>query len=68
MTALLELTDIRRQYLSGGEPVDVLKGVTLSINAGEMVATFQRSTVTSWRNCVASISVLSSSATTCCRT
>ncbi|TSJ58079.1 macrolide ABC transporter ATP-binding protein/permease MacB [Atlantibacter subterranea] len=38
MTALLELTDIRRQYLSGGEPVDVLKGVTLSINAGEMVA------------------------------
>ncbi|WP_284972535.1 macrolide ABC transporter ATP-binding protein/permease MacB [Atlantibacter hermannii] len=38
MTALLELTGIHRRYLSGGEPVDVLKGVTLSINAGEMVA------------------------------
>ncbi|ROS02827.1 macrolide transport system ATP-binding/permease protein [Raoultella ornithinolytica] len=38
MTALLELRDIRRSYLSGDESVDVLKGVTLSINAGEMVA------------------------------
>ncbi|MCF6688389.1 macrolide ABC transporter ATP-binding protein/permease MacB [Raoultella terrigena] len=38
MTALLELRDIRRSYLSGDGSVDVLKGVTLSINAGEMVA------------------------------
>lgn len=38
MTALLELSNIHRRYVSGGEPVDVLKGVTLSIYAGEMVA------------------------------
>ena len=38
MTALLELTDIRRSYLSGDGDVEVLKGVSLSINAGEMVA------------------------------
>ena len=38
MTALLELRDIRRSYLSGDGSVDVLKGVTLSIAAGEMVA------------------------------
>ncbi|SCC57644.1 macrolide ABC transporter ATP-binding protein/permease MacB [Kosakonia oryziphila] len=38
MTALLELTDIRRNYPSGDEQVEVLKGITLSINAGEMVA------------------------------
>ncbi|EPT6930830.1 macrolide ABC transporter ATP-binding protein/permease MacB [Cronobacter malonaticus] len=38
MTALLELRDIRRSYPSGEMDVEVLKGVTLTINAGEMVA------------------------------
>lgn len=38
MTALLELRDIRRSYPSGDGEVDVLKGITLSIAAGEMVA------------------------------
>lgn len=38
MTALLELRDIRRSYPSGDGDVDVLKGITLSIAAGEMVA------------------------------
>ena len=38
MTALLELRDIRRSYLSGDGSVEVLKGITLSIHAGEMVA------------------------------
>ena len=38
MTALLELSNIRRNYPSGEEQVEVLKGITLQINAGEMVA------------------------------
>ena len=38
MTALLELTDIRRSYLSGDGPVEVLKGISLRVEAGEMVA------------------------------
>ena len=38
MTALLELRDIRRSYPSGDGEIDVLKGITLSIAAGEMVA------------------------------
>lgn len=38
MTALLELKDIRRSYPSGDEQVEVLKGVSISIEAGEMVA------------------------------
>ncbi|KNC92819.1 macrolide ABC transporter ATP-binding protein/permease MacB [Trabulsiella odontotermitis] len=38
MTALLELNNIRRSYPSGDGSVDVLKGITLSIEAGEMVA------------------------------
>lgn len=38
MTALLELTDIRRSYPSGDGSVEVLKGISLQINAGEMVA------------------------------
>ena len=38
MTALLELKDIRRSYPSGDGQVDVLKGITLDIHAGEMVA------------------------------
>ena len=38
MTALLELRDIRRSYPSGDGNVEVLKGITLNIAAGEMVA------------------------------
>lgn len=38
MTALLELKNIRRSYPSGESEVEVLKGVSLSIYAGEMVA------------------------------
>ncbi|QIU88146.1 macrolide ABC transporter ATP-binding protein/permease MacB [Yokenella regensburgei] len=38
MTALLELKDIRRSYPSGEDSVEVLKGITLSIAAEEMVA------------------------------
>ena len=38
MTALLELTNIRRSYPSGDGSVEVLKGISLQINAGEMVA------------------------------
>lgn len=38
MTALLELNDIRRSYPSGDGPVEVLKGITLRVEAGEMVA------------------------------
>ncbi|MGL4723642.1 MAG: macrolide ABC transporter ATP-binding protein/permease MacB [Scandinavium sp.] len=38
MTALLDLSNIRRSYPSGDSSVEVLKGITLSINAGEMVA------------------------------
>ncbi|CAM4133910.1 macrolide ABC transporter ATP-binding protein/permease MacB [Serratia silvae] len=38
MTALLELSDIRRSYLSGDQTIDVLKNVSLRIDAGEMVA------------------------------
>ncbi|MDM2801549.1 macrolide ABC transporter ATP-binding protein/permease MacB [Citrobacter sp. Cpo109] len=38
MTALLELSHIRRSYPSGEDQVEVLKDVSLSIQAGEMVA------------------------------
>lgn len=38
MTALLELSNIRRSYPSGEGQVEVLKDVSLSIQAGEMVA------------------------------
>ncbi|KEY57748.1 macrolide ABC transporter ATP-binding protein/permease MacB [Serratia sp. DD3] len=38
MAVLLELSDIRRSYLSAGQSVDVLKGISLRIDAGEMVA------------------------------
>ncbi|WP_436873249.1 macrolide ABC transporter ATP-binding protein/permease MacB [Kosakonia sacchari] len=38
MTALLDLNNIRRSYPSGDGPVEVLKGITLRINGGEMVA------------------------------
>ena len=38
MTALLELRDIRRSYPSGDGNVEVLKGITLNVAAGEMVA------------------------------
>jgi macrolide transport system ATP-binding/permease protein len=38
MTALLELNNIRRSYPSGDGPVEVLKGISLRVEAGEMVA------------------------------
>lgn len=38
MTVLLELSNIGRRYPAGEQSVEVLKGITLSINAGEMVA------------------------------
>lgn len=38
MTALLQLKDIRRSYPSGDGQVDVLRGISLEIHAGEMVA------------------------------
>lgn len=38
MTPLLELRGIWRSYLSGDQTLDVLKNVSLRINAGEMVA------------------------------
>ena len=38
MTPLLELKDIRRSYPAGDEQVEVLKGISLEIYAGEMVA------------------------------
>ncbi|WP_024554080.1 macrolide ABC transporter ATP-binding protein/permease MacB [Franconibacter helveticus 513] len=38
MSALLELNGIRRSYPSAEEQVEVLKGISLSIEAGEMVA------------------------------
>lgn len=38
MTALLELIGIRRSYQSGDQSLEVLKNVSLRIDAGEMVA------------------------------
>ncbi|QMB02126.1 macrolide ABC transporter ATP-binding protein/permease MacB [Escherichia fergusonii] len=38
MTPLLELSNIRRSFPSGEDVVEVLKGINLTINAGEMVA------------------------------
>ncbi len=38
MTALLELTNISRRFPSGEGEVEVLKGISLTINPGEMVA------------------------------
>ncbi|ENB7844772.1 macrolide ABC transporter ATP-binding protein/permease MacB [Salmonella enterica subsp. enterica serovar Newport] len=38
MTALLELTNICRSYPSGDDRIEVLKGINLSIETGEMVA------------------------------
>ena len=35
---LLQLSDIRRSFDSGGEPLEVLKGINLNIYAGEMIA------------------------------
>lgn len=35
---LLQLSDIRRSFDSGGEPLEVLKGIDLTIHAGEMIA------------------------------
>ncbi len=36
--AALELSDVRRTFLQGGEKLEVLRGLTLSVAAGEMVA------------------------------
>ena len=79
MTPLLELKDIRRSYPAGDEQVEVLKGITLDIYAGEMVAIvwirppaapiaspvrmLPHWTPMRWRNCAASISALFSSVT-----
>lgn len=38
MTFLFELKDIRRSYFVGDEQVEVLKGISFDIYAGEMVA------------------------------
>jgi macrolide transport system ATP-binding/permease protein len=38
MTVLLDLSNIRRSYPSGDGQVEVLKGISLQIHAGEMVA------------------------------
>jgi putative ABC transport system ATP-binding protein len=35
---LIELTDITKEYILGGEPFYALKGVTLTVNQGEYVA------------------------------
>ena len=45
MTALLELKDIRRSYPSGDGPVEVLKGISLRVEAGEMALAIAYSTV-----------------------
>ena len=34
----LELADVRRTFLQGGEKLDVLRGMTLAVAPGEMVA------------------------------
>ena len=82
MTPLLELKDIRRSYPAGDEQVEVLKGISLDIYAGEMVAIVGASgsgkstllrcinkleEIMRWRNCAASISALFSSVTICFR-
>lgn len=38
MSALLEASDIRQSYLDGETTIEVLRGVTLSVNRGELVA------------------------------
>jgi len=38
MAALIELTDLKKVYSVGGEPVHALDGVSLTINSGEFVA------------------------------
>ena len=37
-TPLLQLSGIVRSFDSGGEPIDVLKGIDLTIHSGEMIA------------------------------
>ena len=37
-TPLLQLSDIRRSFDSGGEPLEVLKGIDLTSHAGDMIA------------------------------
>jgi macrolide transport system ATP-binding/permease protein len=38
VSALIELTDVRKTYLVGGGKLDVLKGVNLTVETGEFVA------------------------------
>ena len=38
MSEILRLEDIRRHYVQGGEALEVLRGVNLSVRAGEVVA------------------------------
>src|SRR3954470_6123974 len=38
MTAVLEVTDLRRNFAQGGVTIEVLRGVNLSVDSGEIVA------------------------------
>src|SRR5215471_15032721 len=38
MMPLIRLEDLRKSYQLGGDPLPVLKGITLEINRGELVA------------------------------
>ena len=38
MSALIEIENVRKTYLVGGSKLDVLKGINLSVDAGEFVA------------------------------
>ena len=38
MSALIEIEDVRKTYLVGGGKLDVLKGINLTVQAGEFVA------------------------------
>src|ERR1017187_4225183 len=38
MSALIELEDVHKTYIVGGSKLDVLKGITLTVEVGEFVA------------------------------